>query len=71
MINKTLTSSEQESIRELATMLETKFNSTIITGLINLINKTKAHCPGIDEKLDLCSRNLLRVREDCNNAKPY
>ncbi|XP_018568653.1 uncharacterized protein LOC108908944 [Anoplophora glabripennis] len=47
-----LSSSEEESIGELVTLLETKLNSTIFSDILVLINKTESRCPGIEEKLD-------------------
>lgn len=46
-------SSSEEDLKNLATVFETKLNSTIITDFITLTEKTKKQCPDIEQKLDV------------------
>lgn len=49
-------SSSEEDLKSLATLVENKLNLTVISDFIVLSERTKKKCPDLEEKLDVsCS----------------
>ncbi|CAG9834928.1 unnamed protein product [Diabrotica balteata] len=57
-------SSSEENVREVAELLNKKFNTTLLLDLIKMADQTKAKCPDLEEKLDEISDKIEKCVDD-------
>ncbi|CAG9834927.1 unnamed protein product [Diabrotica balteata] len=57
-------SSSEENVREVAEMLNKKFNTTLLLDVIKMAEKAKAKCPDLEEKLDDISEKIEKCVDD-------
>ncbi|XP_028143500.1 uncharacterized protein LOC114337290 isoform X1 [Diabrotica virgifera virgifera] len=56
--------SSEENVRELAEILNKKFNTTLLLDMIKMAEQTKAKCPDLEEKLDEVSEKIEKCVDD-------
>ncbi|XP_072388553.1 uncharacterized protein [Diabrotica undecimpunctata] len=57
-------SSSEENVREVAELLNKKFNTTLLLDMIKMADQTKAKCPDLEEKLDDVSEKIEKCVDD-------